>query len=241
MAIAGSTRRQATGRSVGSTEVIIVIPAGSYAHSMEGKAGRNIRPASATASVPQPRPIIVVDVFVPVAIRPIPLGVAVIFRRALKLILGNTNSIAAKIGVVLQACPGHRVVVFAHSQEAASQPSLQFLSSTPVMRMGHRKKKAPLSNGAFRTKGFGGADSLSTGIDTAMFLRSRAPINWLGLLAAFWLVAEASRRGRPCRQPLSSAREIVSNLPRSARSLGISTSVEEHSARTERGDRCPFR
>src|ERR1700722_5174926 len=84
-----------------------------------GTGGRNIRPASATASVPQLRPIIVVDVFVPVAIRPVPLGVAIIFRRALKLILGNTNSIAAKIGVVLQACPGHRVVVFAHSQEAA--------------------------------------------------------------------------------------------------------------------------
>jgi hypothetical protein len=42
-------------------------------------------------------------------------------------------------------------------------------------------------------------------------------MNWPGLLAAFWLVAEASRRGRSWRQPLSSAREIVSNLPRSAR------------------------
>ena len=48
MAMAGSTRRQATGRSVGSTEMIIVIRAGSYAHSLEGKAGRYIRPASAT-------------------------------------------------------------------------------------------------------------------------------------------------------------------------------------------------
>ena len=36
MAIAGSTRRQATGRSVGSTEMIIVIRAGSYAHSLLG-------------------------------------------------------------------------------------------------------------------------------------------------------------------------------------------------------------
>ena len=87
MAKARSTRRQ-SGRSVGSTELIIVIPAGSYAHYLEGKCGRNIRPASATASVPQLRPIIVVDVFVPVAIRPVPLGVAIIFRRALKLILG---------------------------------------------------------------------------------------------------------------------------------------------------------
>ena len=39
MAKAGSTRGQAAGRSVGSTELIIVIPAGSYARSLEGRLG----------------------------------------------------------------------------------------------------------------------------------------------------------------------------------------------------------
>ena len=37
----------------------------------------------------------------------------------------------------------------------------------------------------------------------AMFLRLRSPTSWRGSLGAFWLVAEASRRGRPWHQPLS--------------------------------------
>ena len=42
-----------------------------------------------------------------------------------------------------------------------------------------------------------------------MSLRSRLPTNWPGLLGAFWLVAEASRRGQPWRQPLSLREELT--------------------------------
>ena len=56
----------------------------------------------------------------------------------------------------------------------------------------------------------GTGDAFSKGRGcTAMFLRSRLPTNWPGLVGAFWLVAEASRRGRSWRQPLSLREELT--------------------------------
>src|SRR4029077_5380986 len=86
------------------------------------KAGRHSPSLLIRSGVPQRGTIVIVELLVPAAVRPIPLGVAVIFGSALELVFSDADTITANAGVVLQACPGQRVVVFAHSQEAAWRP-----------------------------------------------------------------------------------------------------------------------
>ena len=52
-------------------------------------------PTSVIASAPQLRSVIVVDGFVPGAVRPIPFGVPVIFGSAFELIVGDADTVAA--------------------------------------------------------------------------------------------------------------------------------------------------
>jgi hypothetical protein len=55
------------------------------------------------------------------AVGPIPVGIAVILGCALELILGYAAPVTAEIGIVPETCPGHRVVVLAHSEKATKR------------------------------------------------------------------------------------------------------------------------
>src|SRR4029077_14336630 len=75
----------------------------------------------ASKLVPKRRLIVIVNAAIPGAIGPIPVGVPVVLWRALELIFGHANAVAAEPGVVFQIRPRHRVVVLAHAKESAKR------------------------------------------------------------------------------------------------------------------------
>ena len=76
--------------------------------------GHEFKPSS---FVPHRRVIVVVHLAVSGAVRPIPIGALAVFGRTFKLVLGYADPIAAKIGVVFQIGPWHRIVILSHAEE----------------------------------------------------------------------------------------------------------------------------
>ena len=76
---------------------------------------------SSRSAPPGRRSIVFMDSTVAGAIGPVPVRIAVELRRSLKLIFSYADPVSAKSGIVLEACPGHRVVVLPHPEEASKR------------------------------------------------------------------------------------------------------------------------
>src|ERR1700739_4971428 len=61
-------------------------------------------------SIPERSIVVVVDLTIAGAVRPIPIGRTVVFWSSFQLLLDDANPVTAEVGVVLKIRPRHRVI-----------------------------------------------------------------------------------------------------------------------------------